>query len=129
MILFFNLDFRGTMSVYGQIHPLKITLIYIVINQMIALLLKKLLLLKEGACYSRLELSNNCRAKFINQSNCIPTFTLLLDFDRSCHNQNVFQGYINLIGYTYLSLEYSAFVCTAQKALTKRISNPSGSTK
>ena len=73
--------------------------------------------------------SNNCKAKFINQSNCIPTFTLLLDFDRSCHNQNVFQGYINLIGYTYLSLEYSAFVCTAQKALTKRISNPSGSTK
>ena len=58
---FFNLDFRGTMTVYGQIHPIKITLIYIVINQMIALLLKKVLLLKEGACYSRLDLSKNCR--------------------------------------------------------------------
>lgn len=44
---FFNLDFRGTMTVYGQIHPIKITLIFIVINQMIALLLKKVWLLKE----------------------------------------------------------------------------------
>ena len=46
------------MTVYGQIQPIKITLIYIGINQMIALLLKKVLLLKEGACYSRLYLSN-----------------------------------------------------------------------
>ena len=62
--MFFNLDFRGTMTVYGQIHPIKITLIYIAINQMIALLLKKVLLLKEGACYSRLDLSEQSSQLF-----------------------------------------------------------------
>ena len=54
-----------------------------------------------------------------------PTVYQLLqeDFEETCHNQNVYvsQDYGNLIGYAYLSLEYSAFVYTAQREYQIRL--------